>query len=78
MLRDDDSLLLLVIIVIFALLPSGGCALFVRVQVPDTVAAVLLDALALSPHFITRLMIMIIINDSDHDSDDKPRDPLAQ
>ena len=78
MLRDDDPLLLLVIIVIFALLPSGGCALFVRVQVPDTVAAVLLDALALSPHFITRLMIMIIINDSDHDSDDKPRDPLAQ
>ena len=69
MLRDDDSLLLLVIIVIFALLPSGGCALLVRVQVPDTVAAVLLYALALSPHFITRLVTIIIINDEDDDDD---------
>ena len=78
MLRDDDPLLLLVIVVVFALLPPNPRHVLVPVQVPHTVAAVLLNALTFSPHFITRLIIMIITNDSDHDSDDKPRDPLAQ
>ena len=69
MLRDDDSLLVLVIIVFLALLPPGCGTVLVRVQIPHAVAAVLLDALALSSHFITRLVIMIISNDTDDDGD---------
>ena len=67
MLRDDDPLLVLVIIVFLALLPPGSCTVLVCVQITHAVAAVLLDALALSSHFITRLVTMIILNDTDDD-----------
>ena len=66
-LRDDDPLLVLVIIIFLAFLPAGCGTVLVCVQIPHAVAAVLLDALALSSYFITRLVTMIILNDTDDD-----------